>query len=169
MPDQERPEHRLRSLLPVRGLTLAVAESCTGGMLAARITDVAGSSEYFLGGVVAYSNPVKEAVLGVPAAVLVEHGAVSLETALAMAGGARELFGSDVAIAITGIAGPGGGSPEKPVGLVCLGLVSPGVRHAEANRFEGDRGAIRSASVDRAFELIERWLAGRLPPAGFPC
>ena len=101
-----------------RGLTLATAESCTGGLVAARLTSVPGSSDVFLGGVVSYANEVKTAALGVPEDVLAAHGAVSAETAAAMAEGARRRLDADVAVAVTGIAGPGGGSDEKPVGLV---------------------------------------------------
>ena len=115
-----------------RGLTLATAESCTGGLVAARLTSVPGSSDVFLGGVVAYANEVKEAELDVPAEVLAEHGAVSAETAAAMARGARERLGADVAVAVTGIAGPGGGTPEKPVGLVYLHAAGPAASRGRA-------------------------------------
>ncbi|MDR2891255.1 MAG: nicotinamide-nucleotide amidohydrolase family protein [Alistipes sp.] len=108
--------------LRARGLTLAVAESCTGGRLAAAFTAAAGASEYFVGGVVAYSNDVKAGVLGVSAATLATHGAVSREVAVEMASGVRLLTGADCAIATTGIAGPGGGSPQKPVGTVWIAV-----------------------------------------------
>jgi nicotinamide-nucleotide amidase len=122
-----------------RGATIAVAESCTGGLVASRITDVSGSSDYMLGGVVAYANEIKQRVLGVPAEVLAEHGAVSEETALAMAVGVRDLMGADYGLATTGIAGPTGGTEEKPVGTVfvaiadaegtiCRGQIWPGTR-----------------------------------------
>src|SRR5262249_18509606 len=106
-------EELVLDLCRERELTLAAAESCTGGLVAARLTSVPGSSAVFLGGVVAYSNAVKESQLGVPASVLEEHGAVSAETAAAMARGARARLGADIAVAVTGIAGPGGGTPEK--------------------------------------------------------
>jgi nicotinamide-nucleotide amidase len=122
----ERPvEELVLSLCRARGLTLATAESCTGGMVAERLTEVPGSSDVFLGGVVAYADALKRAELGVPAEVLERHGAVSAETAAAMAQGARERLGADIAVAVTGIAGPGGGTPEKPVGLVYVHAAGP--------------------------------------------
>ena len=122
--ERELPEIVL-DLLRERAWTAAAAESCTGGMVAARLTDIPGSSDVFAGGVVTYSNELKHALLGVPAEVLARHGAVSPEAAEAMAAGARERLGADVAVAVTGIAGPGGGTPEKPVGLVYLHVSSP--------------------------------------------
>src|SRR3990170_5624788 len=109
-------EGRVGLALKAHGWTLAVAESCTGGLVADRITDVAGSSEYFLGGVVAYANMAKERILGVRASTLESHGAVSQETAVEMAKGVRRAFGADLAVAVTGIAGPGGAQADKPVG-----------------------------------------------------
>src|SRR5207244_7000333 len=130
-------------LCRARGLTLATAESCTGGLVAARLTDVPGSSEVFRGAVVAYADDVKVQELGVDEAVLAAHGAVSAETAAAMAVGVRERLGADVAIAVTGIAGPGGGTDEKPVGLVFLHVEGPiGSRDADFV-FPGDRTSIR--------------------------
>ena len=124
-------------LCRARGLTLATAESCTGGMVAARLTGVAGSSDVFLGSVVAYANDVKETGLGVPAELIAEHGAVSAEVAAAMAAGARERLGADVAVAVTGVAGPGGGTAEKPVGLVFAHAVGPGRREVRSHRAPG--------------------------------
>jgi nicotinamide-nucleotide amidase len=122
----ERPvEELVLSLCRARGLTLATAESCTGGMVAERVTQVPGSSDVFLGGVVAYADALKRAELGVPADVLERHGAVSAETAAAMAQGARDRLGADVAVAVTGVAGPGGGTAEKPVGLVYVHVAGP--------------------------------------------
>ncbi|HIP99315.1 TPA: nicotinamide-nucleotide amidohydrolase family protein, partial [Candidatus Bipolaricaulota bacterium] len=112
---------RLRKL----GKTLAVAESCSGGLLAMRITEVPGASDYFLGGIVSYANAAKERLLAVPGEVLAERGAVSPECARAMALGVKRAFGADYALAITGIAGPGGGTPEKPVGLVYIAVAGP--------------------------------------------
>lgn len=136
------------------GLTVATAESCTGGMISAALTDVPGSSDVFLGGVVAYSNRLKETGLGVSRATLDTHGAVSAETAEAMTAGARELVGADVCVAVTGIAGPGGGTAEKPVGLVWFGLLSPKSSHRERRRFPGDRAAVRARATAAALDLV---------------
>jgi nicotinamide-nucleotide amidase len=139
-----------------RGLTLATAESCTGGMVAARLTSVAGSSDVFLGAVVSYADEVKAAQLGVPDAVLEEHGAVSAETAAAMARGARDRLGADVAVAVTGIAGPGGGSEAKPVGLVYLhASAASGDRPLELT-LPGDRATIRGRAAVAALHLVRR-------------
>ncbi len=142
-----------------RGLTLGVAESCTGGLVAARLTSLPGSSEIFRGGIVAYDNEVKVEQLGVPEELLARHGAVSAEVAAAMATGARERLGVEVAVAVTGIAGPGGGSPEKPVGLVYLYAERPGEGVARAFDFPGDRGAIRARATAAALHLVRRLLA----------
>jgi len=148
-------------LLREKGLTLAVAESCTGGLLGMRLTEVPGSSDYFRGGVVAYSNAVKEAVLGVPRAILEEKGAVSPECARAMAEGARRLLGADLALAITGIAGPTGGTPEKPVGLVYIALAHPGGVEVERHEFRGSRQGVRWSASEAALALLWRFLGGR--------
>ena len=133
-----------------RGLTLATAESCTGGLVAARLTSVPGSSDVFLGAVVAYADEVKARELGVPAEVLERHGAVSAEAAAAMAAGARARLGADVAVAVTGVAGPGGGTPEKPVGLVYLHAAGPGRRaRAPAGPSRRPRGDPRAARRSR--------------------
>ncbi len=145
-------------LCRARGLTLATAESCTGGMVAARLTDVPGSSDVFLGGVVAYADRVKRSELGVPAELLAAHGAVSAEVAAAMAAGARARLGAQAAVAVTGIAGPGGGSAEKPVGLVFLHALAPGGERAERFELPGDRHAIRARSVVAALHLLRRLL-----------
>jgi nicotinamide-nucleotide amidase len=142
-----------------RGLKLAVAESCTGGLVAARLTAVPGASDVFVGGLVAYDNEVKAAQLGVPEAVLAEHGAVSAEAAEAMASGARNAFDADLAVAVTGIAGPGGGTPEKPVGLVHLHVQGPDGREQAEIRFPGDRGAVRRRATTAALHLLRRLLA----------
>jgi competence/damage-inducible protein CinA-like protein len=142
-----------------RNLTLATAESCTGGMVAERLTAVSGASDVFVGAVVAYSNEVKERELGVPGELLERHGAVSAETAAAMAAGARERLGADVAIAVTGIAGPGGGSDDKPVGLVYLHVEGPdGGRGAEFF-FGSDRDSIRRRATVTALHLTRRLLS----------
>jgi nicotinamide-nucleotide amidase len=140
------------------GFTLATAESCTGGLVGARLTDVAGASDVYLGGVVAYANAVKEERLGVPAAVLERHGAVSAETAEAMADGARAALGADAAVAVTGIAGPDGGTPEKPVGLVYVGVVTPAARSTESFVFSGDREAVRTRATVLSLHALRRLL-----------
>ena len=124
-------EEAVGHLLAEKGLTVAVAESCTGGLIAHRLTNVPGSSAYFLGGVVAYANEVKERVLGVRPETLRRYGAVSREVALEMARGVRRLLGADIALSATGIAGPAGGTPEKPVGLVYVALVAADCERCE--------------------------------------
>jgi nicotinamide-nucleotide amidase len=141
------------------GLTLAAAESCTGGLVAARLTSIPGSSDVFLGGVVAYADGVKRAELGVPEALLERFGAVSAEVAEAMARGGRKRLGADVAVAVTGIAGPGGGTPEKPVGLVYLHAEGPGGELARALNLPGDRSAIRGRATAAALHLVRTLLA----------
>jgi nicotinamide-nucleotide amidase len=148
-------------LLDEAGETLAVAESCTGGGLGARLTAREGASARFLGGVIAYHDAVKREVLGVDEAILRRHGAVSAECAEAMAAGARRLSGSDWALSVTGIAGPGGGSPEKPVGLVHLGLAGPAGVVSERHRLRGDRERVRARSAALALHLLRRSLAER--------
>ena len=148
---------QLQGICLGRRLTVALAESCTGGLIAATITSVAGSSGYFLGGVVSYSNEAKEAVLDVPSATLEAHGAVSAQVAKAMAAGARARFGADLALGITGIAGPEGGSEEKPVGLTYLGLADAEAADVRRFVFEGDRAGNRDSGTRAALEwLIER-------------
>lgn len=136
------------------GKMCATAESCTGGGIGAAITAVPGSSEMFAGGVISYSNEVKRDVLGVPQATLDAHGAVSAETARAMAEGARRLLKVDAAVAVTGVAGPGGGSPQKPVGTVWFGLATAAGSRAEMRRFDGDRDQVRAQTVVHALELL---------------
>ena len=143
-------------LLKARGLTLATAESCTGGLVAARLTGVPGSSDVFLGAVVAYSNEVKAAQLGVPEDVLAAHGAVSAQAAAAMAHGARTRLAADVAVAVTGVAGPGGGTEEKPVGLVFLHAAGPAGELARRLDFPGDRETIRQRAAVAALHLVRR-------------
>jgi nicotinamide-nucleotide amidase len=155
----ERPiEEHVLALLRARGLTLATAESETGGIVASRLTSIPGASDVFVGGVVAYANAVKEALLGVPAGLLEAKGAVSAEAAGAMARGARERLGADVAVAVTGVAGPGGGTPEKPVGLVYLHAEGPDGGLAREFSFPGDRGSIRARSAVGALHLVRRLL-----------
>ncbi|WP_040338920.1 competence/damage-inducible protein A [Candidatus Blastococcus massiliensis] len=147
-----------------RGLTIATAESCTGGLLAGRLSARPGSSAYLLGGVTAYADSAKEALLGVPADLLVAHGAVSAEVADALAEGARTRFGADVGVGITGVAGPGGGTADKPVGTVHLCVIGPGERLARALRLRGSRSAVRERSVTMALHLLRQLLLGG-PPA----
>jgi competence/damage-inducible protein CinA-like protein len=145
-------------LLVERGLTVAVAESCTGGLVGKRFTDVPGSSDYFLGGVTAYSNSVKTDVLDVPAEALAQYGAVSTEVAAAMAEGVGRLLGSGCALSTTGVAGPGGGTEEKPVGLVLIGSVVRGVTEVEKLRLFGRRDQIRERAALSALDLLRRRL-----------
>lgn len=139
---------------------IAVAESCTGGGLGYAITAMAGSSNWFERGYVTYSNDAKQEMLGVPPHVLEMHGAVSEETAAAMASGALKLSGADLAVSITGIAGPGGGSPDKPVGTVCFGWSTPGETHTARTVFKGSRQEVREQSILLAMqgllELVEK-------------
>jgi nicotinamide-nucleotide amidase len=147
-----------------RGLTVATAESCTGGLLAGRLTARAGSSDWVLGGITAYANSAKERLVGVPAAMLAEHGAVSAQVAVALAEGARSTFGADVGVGITGIAGPGGGTADKPVGTVHLCVAGPGGQEARALQLPGSRTAVRERSVTMAMHLLRQLLLGG-PPA----
>jgi nicotinamide-nucleotide amidase len=156
--DERGIEERVLELCRTRGLTLATAESCTGGLVAARLTSVPGSSDVVLGGFVAYADEVKRTELDVPAELIERHGAVSPEVAAAMARGARARLGADVAVSVTGIAGPGGGTPEKPVGLVYLHAEGPDGGLGREFSFPGDRGSIRSRSVVGALHLVRRLL-----------
>lgn len=145
---------RLQGVCLGRGLSLAVAESCTGGLVADAITDVSGSSGYFAGGVVSYSNDAKERLLGVPPDVLAAHGAVSAQVAKAMADGARERFGTDLAGAVTGIAGPDGGSAAKPVGLTYVAVADAGGVDVRRHVWSGDRADNKRASAEALLELL---------------
>jgi nicotinamide-nucleotide amidase len=148
-------------LCRVRGLTLATAESCTGGMVAARLTSVPGSSDVFVGGVVAYANTVKASELGVAQELLEQHGAVSAETAAAMAHGVRARLGVDIGVAVTGVAGPGGGTEEKPVGLVFVHAVGPDGEEARRTELPGDREMIRGRATAASLHLVRRLLESR--------
>jgi nicotinamide-nucleotide amidase len=149
---------------PVR--TIAVAESCTGGLMAGRLTARAGSSAYMLGGVTAYSNQAKVGLANVPAALIERHGAVSREVAVALADGAIARFDSELGIGITGIAGPGGGTPGKPVGTVCLSVTAAGGARIDRDVFiPGDREAVRDHSTTVAMHLLRRLLTGPRAPA----
>lgn len=140
------------------GLTVSVAESCTGGLLAAALTDIAGASDVFAGGIVTYANEAKTSLLGVSESTLTDHGAVSTQTAEEMASGAANLFDSDLAIAITGIAGPGGGSAERPAGTVCFAMVHQDATSSECRHLFGDRGGVRSRAVAYALQMLRQAL-----------
>jgi PncC family amidohydrolase len=169
-------ERLVGDLLRQNGLWLATAESCTGGLIASRITDIPGSSDYFLGGVVAYANRIKIAQLGVSATTLEDFGAVSREIVLQMAVGVRERFGADLGLSVSGIAGPGGGTPEKPVGLTWIGL-SAAASSAGGSDYlaawsyvwPGNRLQVKSQTAEQALRLLYDYLSeltpsGRVPP-----
>ena len=153
-------EETVGTLLRERGLTVATAESCTGGLVAHRLTNVPGSSAYVRGGVVAYANDAKQRLLGVASTTLASHGAVSEEAAAEMAAGARQSFGADIAVSTTGIAGPDGGTPEKPVGTVCLGLSSADETLAARYQFWGTRDWVKLLASQVALEWIRRHVLG---------
>ena len=147
-------------LLRARGQTVATAESCTGGLIGDALTDIPGSSDYFLGGVIAYADAVKQGVLGVRPGTISVLGAVSEEAAMQMARAARRLVGADYALSVTGIAGPSGGTRHKPVGLVYIALIGPGVERCERHVWPGDRLANKRASARRALEMLIEHLGG---------
>lgn len=155
-------EVTLRETMHARGLTLAAAESCTGGLVADRITNVSGSSEYFPGGVVAYSYEAKVNLLGVSWDTLNAHGAVSAETVLEMARGARKLFSADIGVSVSGIAGPTGGLPEKPVGTTWFGLVTNTGEWARHFIWDGDRLQNKHHSSEAALQFVLDYLNGKL-------
>jgi PncC family amidohydrolase len=154
-------EIQVGQLLHERGLKLVLAESCTGGLLGSRITDVPGSSEYFLGGVVAYAYEAKVDLLGVSWDTLNTKGAVSRETVLEMARGIRNLMKADIAVSVSGIAGPGGGTPEKPVGTTCIGLAAEDGEWAKTFQFSGDREGNKAFAVEAALNLLLNYLQGK--------
>jgi len=158
--DERRVEELVLSLAGARGWRLGTAESCTGGMVAARLTDIPGSSESFVGGVVAYADELKRSELGVPEDLLAEHGAVSGEVAAAMAEGARARLGADVAVAVTGVAGPGGGTPETPVGRVHLHAAGPEASLARMLDLPGERDQVRVRATVTALHLLRALLTG---------
>jgi len=154
MADQ-RLEAQVGELLRERGWTIGTAESCTGGLVMHRLTNIPGSSDYVVGGIVAYSNPVKQSLLRVHPGTLIAHGAVSEETAREMAVGARELLGADVAVSVTGIAGPGGGTAEKPVGLTYIAVAAPeDTVIVQRHVWNGDRETVKSQSAEAALQLV---------------
>ncbi len=162
--DERSVEEHVLALARARGLTIATAESCTGGLVAGRLTRMPGSSESFLGGVIAYADAVKTAELDVPEALLAEHGAVSAEAAEAMAEGARRRLDADVAVAVTGIAGPGGGTEEKPVGLVHLHVSGPDGSRARTLDVPGDREQVRARATVTALHLLRQFLEAGTKP-----
>ncbi len=145
-------------LLKQRGFTLALAESCTGGLVSHRITNVPGSSVYYRGSVVAYSNESKESILRVQSETLYRYGAVSERVALEMAQGVRRVFRTDVGLAVTGIAGPEGGAPDKPVGLTYISLVAPDVERVEHHVWSGNRLENKERSSEAVLDLLRRYL-----------
>jgi nicotinamide-nucleotide amidase len=159
---QDSMEAVVGRLLTTQGLTLAVAESCTGGLISHRLTQVPGSSAYVDRSAVCYSNRAKTDMLGVPAELIARHGAVSQEVAAAMATGIRERAAVSVGLSVTGIAGPGGATATKPVGLVCVGLDGGGGDAVTREfRFHGDRSVIKQRSSQAALDLLRRWLRAR--------
>lgn len=159
--DDQTLEFVVVRMLAERGLTIAAAESCTGGLISHRITNIAGSSEVFLAGAVTYSNQSKTDFLGVPAEMISKHGAVSPEVAAAMASGIADRTGADIVVAVTGIAGPGGGSDEKPVGLVYIVLRTPDGVQVTKNLFGGSREDVKLRTSQTALYLIRMWLLGK--------
>jgi nicotinamide-nucleotide amidase len=158
--DERRVEELVLSLAAAQRLTLATAESCTGGLVAARLTSIPGSSACFVGGVVSYSDDVKRSELGVPEELLAAHGAVSVEVAAAMAEGARQRLAADVAVSVTGVAGPGGGTPEKPVGRVYLHAAGPDGSLTRMLDLPGEREQIRVRATVTALHLLRALLTG---------
>ncbi len=156
IPIEEAIGHALLEM----GQTLATAESCSGGLIAHRVTNVSGASAYFLGGVVTYSNKAKIELLGVMEADLTYYGAVSAAVAQQMAEGARTRFGADWGIGVTGIAGPSGGTPEKPVGLVYIGVAGPEETMVKRNEFSGGRIEIKEQTAQRALEILAELIEG---------
>jgi PncC family amidohydrolase len=151
-------EFQIGTLMRNQGIKLVTAESCTGGLIASRITDISGSSDYFLGGIVAYAYEAKVSLLNVSWDTLKKFGAVSRETVLEMARGAHKALSADLAISVSGIAGPGGGLPDKPVGTTWFGLVSNHGEWAYLHQFKGDRLQNKSFAADAAFQILNDYL-----------
>lgn len=159
--DGRSMEEVVGDLLVERGLRIALAESCTGGFLTSRLTDVPGSSRYVQEAVVTYANEAKVARLGVPAAMIETHGAVSEEVAVAMAQGIRGRAGVDIGVGVTGIAGPGGGTPAKPVGTVAIAVATAEGTHSRLSRFHGERDQVKFQASQAALDMVRRYLLGR--------
>jgi len=158
-------EIRVGKILHERNMKLALAESCTGGLVGDRITDIPGSSEYFLGGIVAYAYEAKVALLGVSWDTLNTKGAVSRETVLEMARGARRVLDTNIAVSVSGIAGPGGGTADKPVGTTWIGLVAGDGEWASMFHFLGDRVQNKDAAADAALQMLLDYLEGKIEKA----
>jgi PncC family amidohydrolase len=159
---EEILEVKIGNLLRARGWTLATAESCTGGLIADRITNIPGSSDYFMGGIVAYANTVKIQTLGVPAETIERYGAVSQETVLEMARGARAALRVDLAVSVSGIAGPGGGLPGKPIGTTWIGLAASDGAWARTFIWDGDRQQNKAYSAQAALQFVFDYLTEKL-------
>jgi PncC family amidohydrolase len=151
---------QIGNLLRKRGLSLSTAESCTGGLIGHLLTNVPGSSDYYLGGVVAYANDAKMRLLYLPPGLLAQYGAVSRETVLEMARGIRQFLGADLGLSVSGVAGPGGGTVEKPVGTVWVGLASPEGAWARLYHFSGNRQQNKTFSAEAALNLLSDYLHG---------
>lgn len=158
--EEEPIEVVIGRMLISRGYTFATAESCTGGRIGDRMTNIPGSSEYYLGGVVAYANTAKMALLGVSEDTLTVHGAVSRQTVLEMARGIRLQLGVDLAVSVSGIAGPGGATVGKPVGMICFGLSAPDGEWAIVRYFSGDRVGNKEMATEYALTLVQSYLLG---------
>jgi nicotinamide-nucleotide amidase len=156
--DGRAMEEVVGDLLTARGLRIALAESCTGGLLTSRLTDVAGSSRYVERGVIAYANEAKIAMLGVDPGLIEEHGAVSEPVALAMASGIRAAARVDIGVGVTGIAGPGGGTPEKPVGTVAVAVTTASDTRSRTFRFIGEREQVKAQAAQAALDMVRRLL-----------
>lgn len=150
---------RAIEIIAKRNWTLSFAESCTGGLLSASLTKKSGISKIFLGSIVSYSNSMKTEVLGVPKHQIRCHGAVSEVVALSMANGAKKVSGSTWAVSVTGIAGPGGGTKQKPVGTVCFGIIGPGISRTYRKQFDGDRESVQIQSQSFVWEILMKHLA----------
>ncbi len=153
-------EKRIGKMLKERGLKIAVAESCTGGLISSRITDISGASDYFEAGITTYSNVSKIRLLNVPKDTIDRYGAVSEETAKAMAEGVKKTVHADIGVSVTGIAGPTGGTEGKPVGTVFIGLATKKATYVRKFFFDGNRLEIRRKTSDAAFMLVEEYLEG---------
>lgn len=153
-------EEVVGSLLAAQHKTIACAESCTGGLLTSRLTDIPGSSAYVIGAVVSYTNEMKERLVGVKPETIAVHTEISAETAGEMAEGIRRVIGTDLGVGITGIAGPGGGTDEKPVGLVYIAVTGSNGTKVRENHFRGQRGEIKQKSAEEALQMIYEYLSG---------
>ncbi|MGD2157445.1 MAG: CinA family protein [Anaerolineales bacterium] len=160
--DEEALEVLIGKALRQRGWRLATAESCTGGLLGHLLTNVPGSSTYYVGGIVSYAYDAKVRLLGVSWETLEGHGAVSQEVVLEMAGGVRQVMGADVGLSVSGIAGPGGGTPEKPVGLTWMGLSAPDGEWARQMMAQGERAENKQQAARQALQMLHDYLRGKL-------